>query len=147
MDINFYMEEEGMYKNVKERLTMMSTFAASMIPLAFPWFSFHLETDGQLGLEVITNPFFIIACLVFLFSVCSNKDMIYHIGFLSLFVFPVLYVYEFLTWHYDTITGEINIVTSLQTAQFGFYLGMLMSLVMIGYYFVRWKVLGKKKSR
>lgn len=137
---NIYFEkEDGMYRDGKDRFGMISTFLFSLIPLAFPWFAFDLSIDGQIGFMVLSNPAMILAILLFGISVLFDNKKMNVVGLLALCSIPLVYIYYFLTWHYQTITGEINIMTSIQTAQFGFYLGMLMSIIMIGYYIIRWK--------
>ncbi|MBR5596808.1 MAG: hypothetical protein IKW30_05305, partial [Lachnospiraceae bacterium] len=45
-------------------------------------------------------------------------------------------IYKFLTWHVMTVTGEISIQHSMQLAFPEFYIGLIVSIIMVAVYLI-----------
>ncbi|MBU5439406.1 hypothetical protein KQI42_15410 [Tissierella sp. MSJ-40] len=118
-------------------------FFVSLVPLIFLWFGFNLSVHYIQGVELLANPIVLFSIIIILFSLCysGNKvDIVNLIGLISSIILPLAYIYEFFTWHYTTITGEINFSVSIRTAQIGFYLGLLTSIVFAIYYIIMYRM-------
>ena len=50
-------------------------------------------------------------------------------------------IYQFFTWHIATITGEMSLQNSLSLAYPEFYIGLVVSVLMIMAYFIIDKVM------
>ena len=89
------------------------------------------------GLINLLNPIGIISMLVFLAGVWvsfKNKKINKILGILGTIGIVVSKIYEFFTWHIMNITGKMSIQNSIEFAFPEFYVGLLISLIMIFVY-------------
>ncbi|MNI75969.1 hypothetical protein D3C73_1321630 [compost metagenome] len=100
---------------------------------------------------MLYNPFTIISIVTFL--ICIWKDFKnYNLNILacssSLILIIFIEIATFLLWHFKTITGKLDISLSLKLAYPEFYLGLLVSMLMLlTYLFIAFLVLNKKNVK
>ena len=89
------------------------------------------------GLINLLNPIGIISMLVFFAGVWAsfeNEKINKILGILGTIGIVVSKIYEFFTWHIMNITGKMSIHNSIEFAFPEFYVGLLISLIMIFVY-------------
>lgn len=89
------------------------------------------------GLINLFNPIGIISILLFIIGVWAsfkNKKMNKIIGALGTIGIVVSEIYKFFTWHIMNITGEMSIHNSIKFAFPEFYIGLVISLIMVFIY-------------
>ena len=89
------------------------------------------------GLINLLNPIGIISMLVFFAGVWAsfeNERTNKIISILGTIGIVVSEIYEFFTWHIMNITGKMSIQNSIEFAFPEFYVGLLISLIMIFVY-------------
>ena len=89
------------------------------------------------GLINLLNPIGIISMLVFFAGVWAsfeNEKINKILGILGTIGIVVSEIYEFFTWHIMNITGKMSIQNSIEFAFPEFYVGLLISLIMIFVY-------------
>ena len=90
------------------------------------------------GLINLLNPIGIISVLLFIMGVWisfKNKKTNKILGALGTIGIVVSEIYQFFTWHIMNITGRMSIHNSIEFAFPEFYIGLVISLIMIFYYF------------
>ena len=96
-------------------------------------------------LSNLLNPIGIVSVLLFgigVWVVFKNKLLNKLLGFFGVIGIVFSEIYQFLTWHIMTITGEMNLRTSFEFAFPEFYVGLIVSLAMV----VDYCVIEKKMS-
>lgn len=124
---------------MKKKLILSIAFIISLIPMLFNQYGGMKGVQEITGLINLLNPIGILSVILFVIGVWvsfKNKLINTFLGFLGVIGIVVSEIYQFLTWHIMTITGEMSLKTSFEFAFPEFYLGLIMSLVMIIVYFV-----------
>lgn len=114
-------------KNNKNILIFLGL--VNIILLFLPWLGFSSET-AKIGWScVIRNPLFLIGIvfMVIVIFIPTYRNTITKAG---VWLIPISYIYVFLTWHVQTITGEVNLKTSLEAAYPWFFIGLACMLVL-----------------
>ena len=98
------------------------------------------------GLINLLNPIGIISVILFVsgvwihFKKAKTNKIIGGLGAIGIVISEI---YNFLTWHIHTITGNISIKTSIRLAFTEFYVGLVISLIMVFVYFFSDKIVEK----
>ena len=90
------------------------------------------------GLISLYNPIGIISVLFFIIGVWipfKNKKINKIFGGLGVVGIVISEIYNFFTWHIMNITGKMSIHNSIEFAFPEFYVGLVISLIMIAVYF------------
>lgn len=122
---------------MKKKLILTITFLISLLPMLLNQYGGMKEIQEVSGLINLLNPIGIISMLVFLAGVWvsfKNKKINKILGILGTIGIVVSEIYEFLTWHIMNITGKMSIQNSIEFAFPEFYVGLLISLIMIFVY-------------
>ena len=91
------------------------------------------------GLGNLFNPIGLVAVLLFIIGVwVSFKDVKINkiLSIVGVVGIVISEIYQFLTWHILTITGEMSLQNSINFAFPEFYIGLAISLIMVVAYFV-----------
>lgn len=121
-----------MDKKTKKILTI--AYIISFIPMILPQYGGCRGIDDVSGIINLLNPIGILSVILFYIGVWAPSNKQRTMKIVSLFgcVGIVLSeIFEFLTWHYMTITGEVSIQNGISYAFPEFYIGLGISLIMI----------------
>ena len=105
-------------RNKKIILTIL--FIMSLLPMLLNQYGGLRGVQEISGLINLFNPIGFLSCVLFIIGVCG---------------IVVSEIYKFFTWHILNITGEVSIHNSIEFAFFEFYVGLIISLVMVFIYF------------
>ena len=124
------MKKEQIYNKLK----LLVFYMVSLLPLWLPWFGFDREIDGlRSGIEMINHIVLLILVLLMIITIlCVPVIWQRKIMILVLLIHLIVYLGYFLFWYVPLIT-DFNIVTSFETAHWGFYVGILLNVVLIHY--------------
>lgn len=113
-------------------------FILSLSPMLLNQYGARRHVQEISGLINLLNPIGIAAVVLFIIGVwlpINSTKVSKAIGGIGTIGIVLSEIYRFLTWHITTITGEFNIQTSLRMAFPEFYIGLVVSLVMVIFYF------------
>ena len=99
----------------------------------------HKGTQEITGLINLLNPIGIVSVLLFAAGVWIpfKKQVIgKYIGMMGTIGIVISELYEFFTWHVQTITGKTSIQLSIRFAFPEFYIGLTVSVAMVIFYLV-----------
>lgn len=91
------------------------------------------------GLINLLNPIGMVSVILFAVGVCFPfKEQVVgkSLGALGTIGIVVSEIYKFFTWHVMNITGEVSIHKSIRFAFPEFYIGLIISILMVVTYFV-----------
>lgn len=124
---------------MKKKIILSIAFIFSLLPMLLNQYGGAKGVQEISGLVNLFNPIGIIAVLLFIIGVwMSFKNVIVNkvLSILGIIGIVVSEIYQFLTWHILTITGEMSIKNSINFAFPEFYIGLVISLIMVVAYFV-----------
>lgn len=124
---------------MKKKITLTTAFIVSLLPMLFNQYGGRRGVQEITGLINILNPIGIASVILFLIGVWAplKKQTIGKVlGGIGTIGIVVSELYKFLTWHVKTITGEINLQNSIRLAFPEFYLGLVVSIIMVIVYYV-----------
>ena len=124
---------------MKKRIILSSAFIASLLPMLLNQYGGLRGVQEITGMINLLNPIGIIAVILFVLGVWIpfQKQKINKVlGAFGVIGIVISEIYEFLTWHVMTITGEISIQHSIRLAFPEFYFGLTVSLIMVVVYFI-----------
>lgn len=124
---------------MKKRFILTIAFVISLLPMLLNQYGGLKGVQEVSGLINLFNPIGIISVLLFIIGMwipLKNKRLAKVISILGIFGIVISEIYNFFTWHVNNITGEISIRNSIDFAFFEFYIGLFISLLMIGIYFL-----------
>lgn len=104
----------------------------SILGLFLPWFFFDKDVDYTNGLHWLAyTPLLLISLVTSVAILLINKvsKTIKIIFFLSIMLVSVSCVYLFFTWHILNITGQIDVMISLENTHYGFYITFLSAFI------------------
>lgn len=128
---------------MKKKIILTIAFAISLLPMLLSQYGGMKGVQEITGLINLFNPIGILSVLVFIIGVWvsfKNKKINKILGGLGTIGIVVSEIYNFFTWHILTITGKMSLYNSIEFAFPEFYIGLVVSLVMIVAYFVIDKV-------
>lgn len=124
---------------MKKKVILTISFLISLLPMLLNQYGGMKGVQEITGLINLLNPIGIVSVLLFVIGVWvvfKNKLLNKLLGFFGVIGIVFSEIYQFLTWHIMTITGEINLRTSFEFAFPEFYVGLIVSLAMVVYYCV-----------
>lgn len=131
------MEGECNMEN-KYKKIIIGLILISIIGLFLPWFFFDINVDYTNGLVWLSSPLLSVSILssTVLILIKKRSKIINIANFISLLLIPVYCIYLFCTWYVMTITGKFDIIISLSTAHYGFYITAISSLIATVLYYL-----------
>lgn len=90
------------------------------------------------GLINLFNPIGALSIILFILGIwmpLKNEKINKFLGSLGVVGIVISEIYSFFTWHVSNITGKINIYDSIRLAFPEFYIGLVVSLIMVIIYF------------
>ena len=122
---------------MKKKIKLTIAFLVSLLPMLLNQYGGMKGVQEISGLINLLNPIGIISMLVFFAGVWAsfeNEKINKILGILGTIGIVVAEIYEFFTWHIMNITGKMSIQNSIKFAFPEFYVGLLISLIMIFVY-------------
>ena len=123
---------------MKKKIKLTITFLISLSPMLLNQYGGMKGVQEISGLINLINPIGIISVVLFVIGVWTsfkNKKINKILGALGTVGIVVSEIYQFFTWHIMNITGKMSIYNSIKFAFPEFYIGLVISLIMIVYYF------------
>ena len=123
---------------MKKKIKLTIAFLVSLLPMLLNQYGGKKGVQEISGLINLLNPIGIISVLLFIMGVWisfKNKKTNKILGALGTIGIVVSEIYQFFTWHIMNITGRMSIHNSIEFAFPEFYIGLVISLIMIFYYF------------
>ena len=124
---------------MKKKILLSVVFGISLLPVCMSQYGGCRGVQEISGILNILNPIGIVSVVVFFAGVWvpfENNKINTCIGAIGVVGMVVAELYTFMTWHVQTITGEISIQNSIRLAYPEFYIGLCVSLLMVIAYFV-----------
>ena len=122
---------------MKKKIILTIAFLISLLPMLLNQYGGMKGVQEISGLINLLNPIGIISMLVFLAGVWvsfKNKKINKIFGILGTIGIVVSEIYEFFTWDIKNIIGKMSIHNSMEFAFPEFYVGVVISLIMIFVY-------------
>lgn len=124
---------------MKKKCILTAAFVVSLLPMLLNQYGGMKGVQEITGLINLLNPIGMISVVLFVVGVwMSLKKPIVNkvLGALGTIGIVISEIYKFFTWHVLTITGEISMQNSLMFAFPEFYVGLVVSLIMVVSYFI-----------
>lgn len=124
---------------MKKKTILSIAFIISLLPMLFNQYGGLKGVQEITGLINLLNPIGIMSVVLFAVGVWFpfKKQVVGKILAVSgTMGIVVSEVYNFFTWHVLTTTGEVSLQHSIRFAFPEFYIGLVVSLVMVVAYFV-----------
>lgn len=122
---------------MRKKIILTVAFLISLLPMLLNQYGGMKGVQEISGLINLFNPIGIISVLLFIVGVWvsfKNKKINKILGTLGTIGIVVSEIYNFFTWHIMNITGKMSIQNSIEFAFPEFYVGLLISLIMIFVY-------------
>ena len=123
-------------RNKQVILTIL--FIMSLMPMLLYQFGGMRDVQEISGLIILLSPITIISIILFLFGIWfkfKNKNTNKILGGVGVIGIVISEIYEFFTWYTIGITKDINLHNSINLAFPEFYIGLLISVIMVFIYF------------
>mgnify|MGYP004556176243 FL=1 len=123
-------------RNKQVILTIL--FIMSLMPMLLYQFGGMRGVQEISGLIILLSPITIISIILFLFGIWfkfKNKKTNKILGGIGVVGIVISEIYEFFTWYTIGITKDINLHNSINLAFPEFYIGLLISVIMVFIYF------------
>ena len=124
---------------MKRKIILSTAFIISLLPMLLNQYGGAKGVQEISGIINLLNPIGILSVVIFIAGVWMpfKKETTSNIlGFLGTFGIVVSEIYKFFTWHAMTITGEISIQNSVMLAYPEFYVGLVVSVIMVVIYVI-----------
>ena len=124
---------------MKKKVILTISFIISLLPMLLNQYGGMKGVQEISGLINLLNPIGIISVLLFITGVWvsfKNQKINKILGALGTIGIVVSEIYKFFTWHIMNITGEMSIHNSIEFSFPEFYIGLVISLIMVFIYFV-----------
>lgn len=121
-----------------KKSTLTVIFMLSLMPMFLNQYGGCRSVQEITGLINLLNPIGIVSIIAFFTAVWvhfENNKINKILGAVGVIGIVVSEIFEFLTWHIQTITGEMNLQNSFRLAYPEFYIGLVISILMIVLYF------------
>lgn len=122
---------------MRKKIILTVAFLISLLPMLLNQYGRMKGVQEISGLINLFNPIGIISVLLFIVGVWvsfKNKKINKILGTLGTIGIVVSEIYNFFTWHIMNITGKMSIHNSIEFAFPEFYVGLVISLIMIFVY-------------
>jgi len=124
---------------MKKKIILTIAFILRLSPMLLNQYGGAKGIQEISGLCNLFNPIGIIAALLFIIGAWipfKNIRVSKVLSILGLVGIVITEIYQFLTWHIQTITGNMSMQNSFNFAILEFYIGLTVSLIMIIAYFL-----------
>lgn len=124
---------------MKKKIILTAAFIISLLPMLLNQYGGLKGVQEITGLINLLNPIGIVSVVLFIVGVwvpMKKPDFNKVMGILGTVGIVISEIYKFFTWYVMTITGEINLQHSMQLAFPEFYIGLVVSIIMIVVYIV-----------
>ena len=124
---------------MKKKTILSVAFFISLLPMLMNQYGGLKGVQEITGLINLLNPIGITSVVLYIVGVwvpLKKQALNTLFGALGTIGMVVSEVYKFFTWHVMTITGEISIQHSIRFAFPEFYIGLVVSVVMVVIYFI-----------
>lgn len=124
---------------MKKKVILSITFTISLLPMLLNQYGGCKGVQEISGMINLLNPIGILSVILFAAGVwmpLRNKFVNKILGAIGVIGIVVSEIYQFFSWHILTITGKISLQDSLNLAYPEFYIGLVISLLMVIAYFV-----------
>ena len=124
---------------MRKKIILSASFVVSLLPMLLNQYGGLKRVQEITGLINLLNPIGITSVFLFVVGVwipIKNVFINKVLGALGTIGIVISEIYKFLTWHVMTVTGEISIQHSIQLAFPEFYIGLVVSIIMIVVYIV-----------
>lgn len=122
---------------MKKKLILTAAFVISLAPMLLSQYGGMRGIQEISGLINLTNPIGLFALVLFLVGVWvpfQNKKTGWTFGLIGTIGMVISEIYNYFTWHVLTITGEISLKNSMMLAFPEYYLGLVVSVLMVVVY-------------
>lgn len=123
---------------MKKKVILTIAFIISLLPMLLNQYGGLKGVQEITGLINLLNPIGIISVLLFVIGVWlpfKNNKINKISGGIGVIGIVISEIYKFFTWHIMNVTGEMSIQNSIEFAFPEFYIGLVISLIMICIYF------------
>ena len=123
-------------KNKKVILTIL--YFMSLAPMLLNQYGGLRGVQEISGLINLFNPIGALSIILFILGIwmpLRNEKINKFLGSLGVVGIVISEIYSFFTWHVSNVTGKINIYDSIRLAFPEFYIGLVVSLIMVIIYF------------
>ena len=124
---------------MKKKIILTIAFLISLLPMLLNQYGGMKGVQEISGLGNLFNPIGLVSVLLFIIGVWvsfKNVKVNKILSILGVVGIVISEIYQFLTWHILTITGEMSLQNSINFAFPEFYIGLAISLIMVVAYFV-----------
>ena len=124
---------------MRKKIILSASFVVSLLPMLLNQYGGLKGVQEITGLINLLNPIGITSVFLFVVGVwipIKNVFINKVLGALGTIGIVISEIYKFFTWHVMNITGEISIQHSVRFAFPEFYIGLVVSLIMVILYFV-----------
>lgn len=132
--------------NRNKQVILTILFIMSLMPMLLSQFGGMRGVQEISGLIILLSPITIVSIILFLFGIWfkfKNKITNKILGGVGVIGIVISEIYEFFTWYTIGITKDINLYNSVNLVFPEFYIGLLISIVMIFIYFFIDKIIRK----
>ena len=122
---------------MKQKIIITIAFAISLAPMLLSQYGGMRGVQEISGLLNLSSPIGVVALIAFIVGVWvpfQNKKTGWTFGLIGTIGMVLSEVYNYFTWHVLTITGEISLKNSILLAFPEFYLGLVVSVLMVVVY-------------
>ena len=124
---------------LKNKTKLTIVFALSLLPMLLSQYGGMRGVQEISGLLNLSSPIGMVALIAFIVGVWvpfENKRTGWTFGLIGTIGIVISEIYNYFTWHVLTITGEISLKNSIMLAFPEFYLGLVVSVLMVVVYLV-----------
>ena len=124
---------------MKKKLILTAAFIISLAPMLLSQYGGMRGVQEISGLLNLSSPIGMAALIAFIVGVWvpfQNEKTGWTFGLIGTIGMVLSEVYNYFTWHVLTITGEISLKNSIMLAFPEFYLGLVVSVLMVVIYLV-----------
>lgn len=124
---------------MKKKIILSIAFIISLLPMFLNQYGGLKGVQEITGLINLLNPIGMVSVILFAVGVWFPlKEQVVgkSLGALGTIGIVVSEIYKFFTWHVMNITGEVSIHKSIRFAFPEFYIGLIISILMVVTYFV-----------
>lgn len=124
---------------MKKKIILSIAFIISLLPMFLNQYGGLKGVQEITGLINLLNPIGMVSVILFAVGVWFPfKEQVVgkSLGVLGTIGIVVSEIYKFFTWHVMNITGEVSIHKSIRFVFPEFYIGLIISILMVVTYFV-----------
>lgn len=123
---------------MKRKIILSVAFIISLLPMFLNQYGGLKGVQEITGLINLLNPIGMVSVILFAVGVWFPfKKQVFgtNLGALGTIGIVVSEVYEFFTWHMMNVTGKVSMYSSIRFAFPEFYMGLVISILMVATYF------------